>query len=188
MKKFSFVFMFAALVMASFSLASCSDDDDNNDLNEAARAIAASYAGTYSAQDSITVGMGRTSWKYNTANPVSYRITVNNDYSINVAIPEETYSDTEIGNIKIGAYTIDSLKYNPLTGYTRAYKGSAAKVHFESTGGTQYPIVLNGDYGFESDACIISVRKDATGALVINNVYTLGKSPVLITNSFKATK
>lgn len=187
MKRLSFVLMFAALVMTGFTLASCGDDD-NNDLNEVENAIAASYVGNYSAKDSLKVGMGRLSWDYATANAVSYRITSNSNGTINITIPEETYANTQIGNIKIGSYTIDSLKYNIITGFTRAYKGSAAKVHFESTGGTQYPIVLNDDYSFTSDTCLISVKKDATGQLTVKNVYTLGKSPVLITNSFKGAK
>lgn len=187
MKRLSFFFMLAALVVAGFGLTSCGDDD-NDDLNNGLNAIAESYVGTYSAKDSIKVGMGRVSWDYATDGNVSYRITKNSDGSINVIIPEETYSNTQIGDIKIGSYTIDSLKYNVLTGFTRAYKGSAAKVHFESTGGTQYPITLNGDYAFESDACVISVKKDLAGALQVKNIYVLGKSPVLITNSFAGRK
>lgn len=187
MKRLSFVLMFAALVMTGFTLASCGDDD-NNGLNEVENAIAATYVGTYSAKDSIKVGMGKISWDYTTANAVSYRITSNSNGTINITIPEETYANTQIGDIKIGSYTIDSLKYNIVTGFTRAYKGSAAKVHFESTGGAQYPFTFNDDYSFTSDACLISVKKDAAGVLTVKNVYALGKSPVLITNSFKGTK
>lgn len=190
MKRFSFVFLFASLFIAGLSLASCGDDDNNEDYNEAQRAIASQYVGTFSGNDNINVGMTMTSssWDYSTAGVVSYTITSNSDGTINVTVPQETYSNTQIGNITIGSYTIDSLKYNIVTGYTRAYKGSGAKVHFESTGGENYPIILNSDYTFTSDACVISVTRSTVGIIQIKNIYALGNSPVLITHSFTGTK
>lgn len=187
MKRLSFLFLIASMVVASLSLASCGDDDDNEDVNEAKRAIASQYVGTYSGNDKINVNMATVSWDYTTANAVSYRITSNNDGSINVTIPEETYTDTQIGDITVGSYTIDSLKYNVLTGFTRAYKGSGARVHFKSTGGN-YPIILNDNYAFTSDACVISVTRSTAGVIQVKNAYVLGKSPVVITNSFTGTK
>lgn len=187
MKRLSFLFLFVSLFVASLGLVSCSDDD-NEDLNDAENAIAAQYVGNYSGNDKINVGMGKLSWDYTTDGAVTYRITKNNNGTINVEIPIEEYKDTQIGNINIGSYEIDSLKYNPLTGFTRAYKGSAAKVHFQSTGSQDYPVILNGDYDFESEACVISVTRSTAGVIQVKNIYTLGHSPVLITNSFTGTK
>lgn len=186
MKRLDFFFLLVSIVMASFTLTSCGDDD-NEDVNNAKNAIAQGYVGTYSGTDNLNVGMAAVSWNYSTANSVSYRITANNDGTINVTMPEETYTDTQIGNITIGSYTIDSLKY-VVAGYTRAYKGSKAKVHFSSTGSDKYPIVLNDNYSFSSDACVITVNRTSDGTIQINNAYVLGKSPVLIKHTFTGTK
>lgn len=185
MKRLSFFFMFASLVVASLTLASCGDDED---INNAKNGIAQGYVGTYSGKDNLSVNMTALGWDYTTANNVLYRISANNDGTINVTMPEETYANTQIGDIAIGSYTIDSLKLVG-TVYTRLYKGSNAKVHFKSTGTTQYPIILNDDYAFTSDACVITVsRGQGDGNIQIKNAYVLGHSPVLITHSFIGTK
>lgn len=187
MKRLSTIILAVSVVVAGFALASCGDDD-NDDNTTVQNAIAQSYAGQYAGTDSLNVRMAVVSWGYNTASPVTYTITANSDGTVRLTMPEETYTDTQIGDITIGSYSIDSLKYNILTGYTRAYKGTNAKVHFRSTGGVNYPIVLNDDYAFKSSECFVRVSRQADGSIRVENAYILGNSPVLITNTFAGRK
>lgn len=206
MKKFWSVFMFAALVMAGFTLASCGNDDDDNTTTEVRPTVAEQYQGTYSGIDNLNVSMSMgprsLSWDYATANAVSYTITANADNTINVLVPTESYSNTQIGDITIGsndqvAYQIDSLKYDEATrSFTRTYKGINEKVPFTSTGGTfdnpageKVPVPpISGEFSFLNDNCVITVSKDSDGKLVVKNVYGLGNCPMLITNSFSGTR
>lgn len=186
MKKISSILFMAIVMIASLGLTSCGDD--NEIIKSTEQIMAEAYAGVYSGTDNINVRMIKNSWDYSTANPVEYRITSNTDGSINISVPEETYTNTQIGDITIGAYTIDSLKFNPLTGYTRLLKGVNTKVHFQATGNDKMPIKLNDDYAFTGDASIITVSRGTDGSISVKNIYTLGKSPVVITNTFKGTK
>lgn len=192
MKRLSIVSMSAVLMLSGMMFAACSDDDDDNKTKpEEQPTMAQQYQGTYSGVDSINVGMGRVQWDYATAQSVSYTITANSDGTINVSLPDESYLNTQIGDMNIGKYEIDSLRYDSVSNsFTRAYADISTKVSFSSTGGAygqmQIP-AINGEFAFAQNP-VITVSKSSDGSINIRNAYGLGRSPVQITNTFKGAK
>lgn len=165
----------------------CGDDDDNAGGGpDPAPSIADRYAGTYSGIDSMNVNMGSLNWGYKTAGNVPY-ILVAHDNMLRITFPEETYTDTQIGDITIGSYTIDSLTYNG-TSFTRSYQHTSETVHFKSTGGTDYPVKLDNTYPFIDKRCQVTVTMQPDGTVLVNNSYVLRDSPVLITHTFSGSK
>lgn len=185
MKRLSTIILAVSVVVAGFALASCGDDDNDGDKTTALKAIADQYAGSYTATDSLNVA---TQWGYYSDSQVTYRITANDDGTINVTVPAETYSNTQVGNLTIGSYTISNISYNVLTGYTKAYKSDGISTTFQAVSPSGAIIINPGTYDFSDDACVISVNRSATGQVTIANVYKLGKSPMIIYTVFKATK
>lgn len=177
--------MLASLMVASLTLASCGDDDNNDDKTTALKAIADSYAGSYTATDSLNVsGM----WGYKSDAPATYRITANADGTINLTVPAETYKDTQIGDISIGSYTISNISYTLIGGgrYTKAYKGDGISTTFQATSPDGRVTINPGTYEFNDDACVVTIRKHTAGQITVANVYKLGKSPMIIYTVFKA--
>lgn len=184
MKRLSSILLFASIMLAGLTLASCGDDD-NDDKTTALKAIADQYAGSYTATDSLNVA---TRWGYHSDSQVTYRITANDDGTINVTVPAETYQNTQVGNLSIGSYTISNISYNVLTGYTKAYKGDGVSTTFQAVSPDGTVTINPGTYEFSDDACVISVNRSATGQITIANVYKLGKSPMIVYTVFKAAK
>lgn len=84
-KLFSLMLLFMAAVMTTATFTSCGDDDDNKTV---------SVAGTYTGKDTLSFSvMGMDLKQPNTAD-VNYVINQNNDGTISVVIPEETFDFT----------------------------------------------------------------------------------------------
>lgn len=190
MKIFWSVFMFAALVMASFSLASCSDDDDDN-APVKTPSFAEQYSGTYTAIDSVNImGSKDPNWAAKTDSAVNYIITASSDSAIDVTIPAEGYKGIfMVNDVSMGSYTIKNIAWNAdsLCFYKKYGETAAAEglqlPDFSSTGMN----ISHKDYAF-AESSNIKVWKSADGKLKIINQFQPGRMPFPIYVIFSGTK
>ncbi len=149
-----------------------------------AEASAASkVAGNYTGTTSLLVGPAY--GPYDASN-VSYKITANEDGTINVTTPTESYAGIMmVGNLTIDSYTVKNLSYDEAThSFIRDYSSDGLKVHLKSEGGL---MSLNKDYTFESPSKII-VKLDENGTLTITNSYRLTHMPLSISATYTGKK
>jgi len=149
-----------------------------------AEASAASkVAGNYTGKTSLLVGPAY--GPYDASN-VSYKITANEDGTINVTTPTESYAGIMmVGNLTIDSYTVKNLSYDEAThSFIRDYSSDGLKVHLKSEGGL---MSLNKDYAFESPSKII-VKLDENGTLTITNSYKLTHMPLSISATYTGKK
>ena len=149
-----------------------------------AEASAASkVAGNYTGTTSLLVGPAY--GPYDASN-VSYKITANEDGTINVTTPTESYAGIMmVGNLTIDSYTVKNLSYDEAThSFIRDYSSDGLKVHLKSEGGL---MSLNKDYTFESPSKII-VKLDENGTLTITNRYKLKHMPMSISATYTGKK
>ena len=149
-----------------------------------AEASAASkVAGNYTGTTSLLVGPAY--GPYDASN-VSYKITANEDGTINVTTPTESYAGIMmVGNLTIDSYTVKNLSYDEAThSFIRDYSSDGLKVHLKSEGGL---MSLNKDYTFESPSKII-VKLDENGTLTITNRYKLKRMPMSISATYTGKK
>ncbi len=109
-KLLSLMLLLMAAVMTTATFTSCGDDDDDN---------TPSVAGSYTGKDELDFSvMGQSYKQFNTAE-VNYIVTQNNDGSISVVIPEETFDysavkmgNRSMGNIVQGSYSVTNIPYD----------------------------------------------------------------------------
>lgn len=104
-KLFTLMLLFMAAVMTTATFTSCGDDDDDN---------TSSVAGSYTGKDTLSFSvMGMDLKQPNTAD-VNYVINQNNNGTISVVIPEETFDFTaqKMGNIVQGTYSVTNIPYD----------------------------------------------------------------------------
>lgn len=130
--------------------------------------IAAAQEGTYTGALKATVGgiFG----PYSPAENVDFVITKNADNTINVAIPGYTLSDTPVGKIVIGEYTVSNIAYDESKGaYYRDYTKDGITMDFTMVGKKKnYEITKTGD---------ITMKIEGSKLTVTNNLCP-GKMPV----------
>ena len=149
-----------------------------------AEASAASkVAGNYTGTTSLKVGGVFGPF---TSATVEYKVTANEDGSINVTASEEKYTGVPmVGNLTIGTYTVKNLAYDKATNsFSRDYSSDDLKVYLKSEGGL---MSLNKDYAFESPSKII-VKLDENGTLTITNSYRLTHMPLPISATYTGKK
>lgn len=104
-KLFTLMLLFMAAVMTTATFTSCGDDDDDN---------TSTVAGSYTGKDTLSFSvMGMDLKQPNTAD-VNYVINQNNNGTISVVIPEETFDFTaqKMGNIVQGTYSVTNIPYD----------------------------------------------------------------------------
>ena len=149
-----------------------------------AEASAASkVAGNYTGTTSLKVGGVFGPF---TSATVGYKVTANEDGSINVTASEEKYTGVPmVGNLTIGTYTVKNLAYDKATNsFSRDYSSDDLKVYLKSEGGI---MSLNNNYAFESPSKII-VKLDENGTLTITNRYKLKRMPMSISATYTGKK
>ena len=105
-KLLSLMLLLMAAVITTTTFTACGDDDDDNKT--------ASVAGTYTGKDMLSFSvMGMDLKQPNTAD-VNYVINQNNNGTISVVIPEETFDFTaqKMGNIVQGTYSVTNIPYD----------------------------------------------------------------------------
>ena len=149
-----------------------------------AKASAASkVAGTYTGTTSLKISLVPGSF---TSATVEYKVTANEDGSINVTASEEKYTGvTMVGNLTLGTYTVKNLAYDKATNsFSRDYSEDGIKVHFKATGGM---MERDEDYAFgKTSKMTVTLAED--GTLTITNNYQIGRMPSPISATYTGKK
>lgn len=171
-KLFSLMLLLMAAVMTTATFTSCGDDDDDNKT--------ASVAGTYTGKDMLSFSvMGMDLKQPNTAD-VNYVINQNNDGSISVVIPEETFDFTaqKMGNIVQGGYSVTNIPYDKTkNAYYLDYSNNASADVFVYGAKKNYTIT-KGE---------ITVSFSGNKVTVVN-VHKFGNMPMEMTGTFVGTR
>ena len=149
--------------------------------NEAS--AASKVAGNYTGTTSLKVGGVFGPF---TSATVEYKVTANEDGSINVTASEEKYTGVTVaGNLTLGTYTVKNLAYDKATNsFSRDYSEDGIKVHFKSNGGS-----MNKDENYEfgkTSKMTVTLAKD--GTLTITNNYKIGAMPFPISATYTGKK
>ena len=145
----------------------------------AASKVAGNYTGTTSLKVSVVLGSF-------TSATVGYKVTANEDGSINVTASEEKYTGvTMVGNLTLGTYTVKNLAYDKATNsFSRDYSEDGIKVHFKATGGM---MERDEDYAFgKTSKMTVTLAED--GTLTITNNYKVGRMPFPISATYTGKK
>ncbi len=148
-----------------------------------AEASAASkVAGNYIGTTALKVG---DSFGPFTSATVGYKITANEDGTINVTASEENYTGvTMMGNLTLGTYTVKNLAYDKESNsFVRDYSNDGLKVHFKAVGG----MPIDNEYSFKATSKMV-VTVDESGTLTIKNNYSLTRMPFLISATYTGKK
>ena len=149
-----------------------------------AEASAASkVAGNYTGTTSLKVGGVFGPF---TSATVEYKVTANEDGSINVTASEEKYTGVTVaGNLTLGTYTVKNLAYDKATNsFSRDYSEDGIKVHFKATGG-----MMEKDENYEfgkTSKMTVTLAED--GTLTITNNYKVGRMPFPISATYTGKK
>ena len=149
-----------------------------------AEASAASkVAGNYTGTTSLKVGGVFGPF---TSATVEYKVTANEDGSINVTASEEKYTGVTVaGNLTLGTYTVKNLAYDKANNsFSRDYSEDGIKVHFKSNGGS-----MNKDENYEfgkTSKMTVTLAED--GTLTITNNYKIGAMPFPISATYTGKK
>lgn len=148
-----------------------------------AEASAASkVAGNYIGTTALKVG---DSFGPFTSATVGYKITANEDGTINVTASEENYTGvTMMGNLTLGTYTVKNLAYDKESNsFVRDYSNDGLKVHFKAVGG----MPIDNEYSFKATSKMV-VTVDESGTLTIKNNYSLTRMPFPISATYTGKK
>ncbi len=136
-------------------------------------------AGTYTGKDSINVGG---MFPYYAEAEGEYKITANTDGSINVTLPEEKFSQTAIGDLVVGSFTVSNIAWDESAqAFVRNYSKDGIKFHFKSN-------TMDNDYALDKDNCKMTVKSNADGTVTILNTYQMGRMPFPIYSTVVVTK
>lgn len=130
-------------------------------------------------QGSVSVYVGEQFGPYVNSS-VTYTISVNENGTINIVVPEYTLDNTAMGNLTLGSYTISNVAYDEEKGvFYRDYSDDGLSFHFKSTGGSNF----DNDYTFEKLGNI-TVTPTETGLTIVNN-FQPGSMPFPISATFE---
>ena len=140
-------------------------------------------AGEFSGKTSLTVGP---SYGPYDSNSVTYKIVANDNNTINLTIPKETYDGVMmVGNLTIDSYTINNLSFNETTqSFEREYSSDGLMVHLKSDG---MMMSLDKDYSFKNPSKVI-VKLGQDGTLTITNDYNLERMPLSLSAIYTGKK
>lgn len=151
-KKF-IVFALMAAVILGFS--SCSKDND-----EPKDEISGAYKGTVE----LSVG---TMASYKAEN-LTYVLKASGNNTIDLMVPQETYTNTVMGDLTLGSYTIKGLEYDAAKkSYIKDYSKDGLEVTFkcQKDGVT----TINKPYKFKSGNIVVTLN--GKGGVVVQNDY-----------------
>lgn len=170
-KLFTLMLLFMAAVMTTATFTSCGDDDDDN---------TPSVAGSYTGKDTLSFSvMGMDLKQPNTAD-VNYVINQNNNGTISVVIPEETFDFTaqKMGNIVQGTYSVTNIPYDKAkNAYYLDYSNKVSAEVFVYDKKKNYTVTEGK----------ITVSFSGNKVTVVN-VHKFGNMPMGMTGTFVGTR
>lgn len=171
-KLLSLMLLLFAAMMTTATFTACGDDDDDNATQ--------TISGTYTGKDTLAFSvMGMTLKQNNTAD-VDYVVNQNNDGTISVVIPEETFDFTaqKMGNIVQGTYSVNNIPYDKTkNAYYLDYSGKASAD----------VLVFGSQKNYTVTKGQITVSFSGNEVTVVN-VHKFGNMPMDMTGTFVGTR
>ncbi|MDD6553779.1 MAG: calycin-like domain-containing protein [Prevotellaceae bacterium] len=175
MKKLFAFLLFAAALMTTTTFVSCSDDDDDNTVID-------NLSGNYSGKDTLSFSVMGMTFNQPSTEEVIYTVKKNNDGTINVVIPQETFdfsavkmSTMSIGNIVQGSYTVSNIPYNSTKGaYYLDYASQKDSAQVTYFGASKKYEVTDGKI-------TVTFRNDS---IIVNNEHQFGVMPMKLNGKF----
>ena len=143
------------------------------------------FVGSYKGEDKISVGG---LFSDTSSEAVTDKVTANEDGTVNLTVPEETFKKTMMGNLTLSSYTISKIPYDESKkAFIKAYKDDKIKFHLiiKDDNGA---VTSDKEYTFDSRICKVTITKGADGKLTVSNTYQMGKMPFPISGTFTGTK
>lgn len=177
-KLLSLMLLLLAAMMTTATFTACGDDDDDDNNT-------ATVAGSYTGKDTLNFAFGKQNFKQANTADVNYVINQNNDGSISVVIPEETFDFTTVkmgnmsmGNIVQGTYSVTNIPYDKAKNvYYLDYSNKVSAEVFVYGNKNNYT-VTEGE---------ITVSFSGNKVTVVN-VHKFGKMPMVMTGTFVGTR
>ena len=175
-KLFTLMLLFMAAVMTTATFTSCGDDDDDN---------TPSVAGSYTGKDELDFSVMGQSYKQSNTAEVNYIVTQNNDGSISVVIPEETFDysavkmgNMSMGNIVQGTYSVTNIPYDKAK---NAY-------YLDYSNKVSSDVLLHGNKkNYTVTEGKITVSFSGNKVTVVN-FHKFGNMPMVMTGTFVGTR
>lgn len=138
------------------------------------------YAGVYSGIQTMTVG-GQFSYE----SEITCTLTANADGTLTVSIPEYNIAGTMMGDLTLGAMTVEGLVYDDSKkAFYLNYGGTGKMLHFKAVSGGA--VVFDSDYPL-NEPTEMTVTLEG-GKLNIENPFKLGQMPFSLSASFTGSK
>lgn len=138
------------------------------------------YTGMFSGTNTVAVG-----GMFTYSAEVTYDIRKGADGTITVCVPRYSLANTVMGDITLGAYTVEGLTWDDSRdAFVRDYGDDGLQMHFTAVkDGTTS---MDKDYSFNPGS-EISVGRTAAGVRVVNK-FKIGAMPFEITTSFETAE
>lgn len=146
--------------------------------DEPAPSFAEAYAGSYEGVNTVAVAGQSYSAK------IKYEITANEDGTVDLALPQYDLTNTVMGNLTLGAYSIRGIAYDEeKQAFYRAYGNDGLSMHFYAIQpGSETPS-FDKDYNFSATSDI-TLKKAEDGTITVTNSFQLGAMPFPIVATF----
>lgn len=173
MKKALSLFLLFAAIISTAVLASCGDDNENPST--------ATVAGVYSGNDALKFSFQGQDYSA-TAAGAKYDISQNNDGSLNIVFPEETFDFSAevpaVGKIVQGSYAVKNIPFDKTkNAYYLDYAGKA-----------KADVTVFGQTGnYELTVGEVTVTFTGSSVKVVND-HKFGKMPFQLCNTFDGAK
>lgn len=142
--------------------------------------MAEKYAGVYGGTQTVVVG-----GQFSYTAEIAYTLTANADGTLTVAVPEYTIPGTMMGDLTLGAVTVEGLAYDESKKvFYLNYGGKGVIQHFMAVNGGQ--TVFDSDYPLNDPTEMTVSLED--GKLKVENPFKLGQMPLSLSASFEGVK
>ena len=166
-----------ALVMATISLTSCSQDKDEPKQPS----FTDEYVGEFSGKLTLNIA-----GQYDYGTDIRIIISEGEDETLSITFPEYELSNTLMGDITMGSLTLENLTYDSSKGgFYLDYGEAGISQYFKADrNGT---VTMDSDYQLNAPSDIL-VTKGEDGKIKIVNSFRIGAMPMPITATFIGQK
>ena len=166
-----------AFAMATISLTSCSHDKDEPKQPS----LTDGYVGEFSGQLTLNIA-----GQYDYDTDIKVLISEGENETLSVTFPEYELSNTLMGDITMGALTLENLTYDTSKGgFYLNYGEAGISQYFKAErNGT---VTMDSEYPLNAPSDIL-ITKSEDGQITVVNSFRIGAMPMPITATFIGRK
>ncbi|MCH5220468.1 MAG: hypothetical protein J1F20_07850 [Muribaculaceae bacterium] len=159
--------------LATISLPSCGSDEDEPERPS----LTDGYVGEFAGQLTLNIA-----GQYDYDTDIKILISAGKNETLSVTFPEYSMSNTMMGEITMGAITLENLTYDSLkVGFYLNYGEAGKNQYFKAErNGT---VTMDSEYPLNAPSDIL-VTKGEDGKITVVNSFRIGTMPMPITATF----